>query len=762
VLSNRLVMALGLAGLVSPLSTVAWAAPASGEVRAEIAGVESTVDEVATEARTLELEVAPSHARLSPSAALQRYQDAVYLYLIGEHAEAAESFFALVMTDALENSGLETDAEWYLAESLFEMGSAEIAEATYRRMSAVPGHPFREDSVRRLLEIYTRDEDSARFDALYQTEILRGDVQPSDLILYAVGKAFYIKEDWAKAKSYMMEIGLDSAYFGRARYFLGAMFVAQGGDVALRESIPYFQEIVALEASNLVDRQVQDLALLALARVYYEFGEFQQAVESYTDVGSETGFLDEKLHELVWANIKQGEYDRALDAVDIFLLAFPEHHYASDLQLVRGHLLYRDASYEEALAAYRLVVDDYAPVRDRFGRLAEATDDSSAYFDEVRELDRDDLYAPRNDDELPAYAVARMLADGSFRRALSIYDELALQEQALSESETLVEQLQAALGGGDAVVDLVGLRRRVAGARTRGLAARIDLLEAEASWLEAAGDGAGAVAGLRERLQTLSRDNDRAADRFERVALDAEVAWRLVGQAEEGLANVQDDLDALSSRMEDGADELSQAELDAATTEVGRLEQSLTALRLQRDDGRAAMDAADNEVDSLHEISLRAGTLWQYFQAARGPAGIDTSTDPTGARVDALHLTIDQALSRLDRVSGMLGDAKDTERFRIHETVIGEAAAVLAQRADLGQTTDDAARVASVLVRDNFRRLQAQFAESVLGADMGIVNVHWSQWVAADREHKRLASERSAVVAELERRFAFLQQKLSQ
>ena len=84
------------------------------------------------------------------------------------------------------------------------------------------------------------------------------------------------------------------------------------------------------------------------------------------------------------------------------------------------------------------------------------------------------------------------------------------------------------------------------------------------------------------------------------------------------------------------------------------------------------------------------------------------------------------------------------------------------QRRDLGTTSGDAELIAAALVRENFRRLTEVFGESVLGADQGLVNVAWSQWVEVTDERDRVTGERNSVIRDLERRFQFLSQKMSQ
>ena len=87
----------------------------------------------------------------------------MYLFLVGDYAMAAEGFFSLVTLAALTDAGLHRDAEWYLAESLFQMGNSSTAEARYLVIAQDDTHPFRDDAVRRLLELYALTGQTEQF-----------------------------------------------------------------------------------------------------------------------------------------------------------------------------------------------------------------------------------------------------------------------------------------------------------------------------------------------------------------------------------------------------------------------------------------------------------------------------------------------------------------------------------------------------------------------------------------------------------------------
>jgi tetratricopeptide (TPR) repeat protein len=762
-LDHHLVASLGVA-------LALWFAPggayaAEDAIQQDVERIESVVDDIDRRSRMLEQQVAPGRGSLRASQAINRYQDAVYHHLIGEYETAAEEFFAIVTTNALVEAGLHWDAEWYLAESLFLMDAEEIAEGTFERISRNAEHPFRTDAVRRLLEIYASDADPSKFDALYEREILRGGVEPSDVILYSVAKAFVTKGDLAKAKDYFNTLEVGSDYYTRARYFLGALLVDKRDPESLSAATPYFQEIVDTPYATEDQRRVYDLALLALARIFYEAGDFDRATLSYDKVGGDSEFFDDKLHELVWTFIKQGANDKAIVSIDTFLLDFPEHALAAELQLVRGHLHYAEEEYDQALETYELVVDEYTPVSRRFGELARSSEDTTGWFEEVLELDQSDLYAPRGEDELPAYAISMMLADPDFSGALELYRELQQQETAVAVSESLIGELEDALGDPVSEDTVASMRMDALQAQTEALGERITLLEVESVWLEDAGGGliSAELSGFERRRQELLTKQQRLVASVTSGRREVQGAGGAAAAMEDRKAALSDELAAAQERMQTAAAANDTAELMAVAGDIARIESKLRDLESTVQTPEAIVAGVERGLSAdIATLELEVAGLWQDYQRLRTPAGIDADMDPLGARIDSVHLLADQVLVRLRAVQTQMGDMGNTELARIRDTFAEEVVNVRGERRDLTNIDEEAGDLAERLVRANFLRLEDLFEESVLGADMGMVNVHWSQWVETGERREQLVAERSDLVRELEQRFAYLRQKLNQ
>ena len=70
--------------------------------------------------------------------------------------------------------------------------------------------------------------------------------------------------------------------------------------------------------------------------------------------------------------------------------------------------------------------------------------------------------------------------------------------------------------------------------------------------------------------------------------------------------------------------------------------------------------------------------------------------------------------------------------------------------------------VSLALTRDGFGRLEDFFAESVLNADMGIVDVYWSQKLEVADEIVRIKEEKDALLTDLQTRFKLIRQKIGE
>lgn len=485
---------LALALAWSPVVSAQDLTAQLGQLSKDVQGAEENITRLRTDL------TGRQGALIGPLEATRRFQEATFQMWMKNYDTAAKEFFILLESGALEGTPEYRDSQWHLAECLFGLGSYVLAEEVYRTMiDAGPQHPFFAGSVRRMLEIYGITGDAEAFSDLYNRFILSNKVAPSSAIQYTLAKSFYRQKQYPRAKSQLSEIPPGDEYYTRARYYLGTILVVEGDYTS---AIEEYRLVAAVVPETPEDRKVVDLANLALGRLYYEKGDFIASLTYYEKIRNSSDFFPDALYEMVWTSIKTEDYRQALQSVETFLLAFPEHQYTAQLKLLQGNLYMKEKRYEEALASYEEVAGEYTPV---LSSIQGITRDPVAPKDWFRSLaatpDIERFYT----EDLPLYAVRLLASDPEVDRALDLYREAERQQAEVRESEALITEIEAALAAGS------GGSVSRSGAELSGLDFSVvqlqaQLLAAEEAWLRAT-----APESTQQKLDTLRAERELKA-----------------------------------------------------------------------------------------------------------------------------------------------------------------------------------------------------------------------------------------------------------
>ncbi len=601
-------------------------APAVG-----LAMTETRVLATVQDAKDLETANQPGRGVISPKVAVSRFEESLYRFMVKDYEDAAEGFFILVTTEALVNADLDKDAEWYLAESLQGMGNGTSAEGWYHQIADDRTHPFRDDAVRRLLELYATTGRTDEFRAYYEATIARGEVQTSDPITYSLAKAFYHQKDYVRAKSALQEIAPESLFYSRARYWMGTIAVIEGN---YDEALTNFDAVAAMSVNGPADRDIYDLSLLAGARIALERRSYDDASARYAKIGGDSKYLADKLYEETWAFITHKEDLRkkfqdpeskltdeekaalqdqeaslrqaAQRGVDIFLLAFPEHPYTPQLKLLAGHLQQHAQDWDGALQTYEKVIAEYRPVRERFELLAQDSAAAGRYLDPLLEYQKTGYF----ETDLPPYALAMLVEDHDIQTAATMKGTIERQRANVASSEVLIDQITTAINRPEG---LQIHRRRIAevdGVSDSTLFMQLDLLAEEQRLvapvvakvelaalnkrllkLQDQAYGGARGEALERDLKTLIEDQARLrpTDASYRPALEKYTAWhRELATHRVELASVRQNL-----KETEGDDVLKVRE--RVTFETSEVDEQRTDLSLTGDQADAVMTGMTRE-----------------------------------------------------------------------------------------------------------------------------------------------------------------------
>lgn len=773
-ISSRLGGRGGPAALLLSL-LVSGSARAATSPSEDLEGTAQKVGKLESDVSKLAADFTRQRGLIGPEEAKSRYSAALYRFMVGQYDASANGFFALVESGALTDDALRQDSEWYLAESLFELDNYVIAASAYDKIvDQGPRHPFFADAVRREIEVQGILGNTDRFNDLYRRYISSGNVAATDQVKYTVAKGFWRQGQSAQAKSLLSDLG-QGPWLTRARYLQGTI-LAQEGDYAA--AVQQFQQILGVPALTAEDREVLELARLALGRVYYEMGDYVQATSYYDLIPPTSKYFADKLYELVWTFIKQQKWSAAQDQIDIFLVAFPDHRYAVQLKLVGGHLAMKQNRYEDAQRTYQAVVDQFSPVQARIKEIEANREEAGEYFTRLAEARALDM----GFDVLPEYAVEMLLNDEGVARSLDVRHELDREAADLQYSQAVVEELESVImGGSESIGTFSKGRHDLESARDEGLRLQGRIIESEIQFLRQKGSS-----DLVASLDAVERDWREARDSANQMQSDETSAEDAYGVYDAQVREVQSTAFRLAetvasltvqstatrrflkeneSRM--SADDVRQvraaleridADLLTAGQALDRIGSAATRRRIL-----APMVPGADQDDRSSATQLRSSyrAIQSRLDGLRGRA--------SGGDASSFFGKADDLWDRIGKVDqqaqGVLSNLSIAERREVEQLKIRlatETADLARSASELSEARIGADALAADAARHGFDSLEKAFSDTVLQADMGIVDVYWLQQTLVSEEITRVQTERANRENELEARFETIRQKLQE
>ena len=299
------------------------------------------------------------------------------------------------------------------------------------------------------------------------------------------------------------------------------------------------------------------------------------------------------------------------------------------------------------------------------------------------------------------------------------------------------------------------------------------LLEAEEEWLFQNTSGAAkrAVEDLSEQRADLMLQSNKAGTLVENAegrlkAYEAE-ALRVRGETTVALGELrqrQVDLKDLKRQLQDlGPEDPRRGEVEsemrAVEEEMLSTQRRLEAIKLEmsRDEVIGVVEKAEKEKDSM--VAAGVEKLRAKYRDARKNASGDAGEI---RRVDQLFQNLEDCNGALRSSMKRLRAMEQAELGRIRARFELEEQEVASQRSELARTLVKAEKVSVSLTRAGFRRLEDFFGDSVMRADMGLVDVAWAKKMDIADEKRRVSKDKSELLNDLGRRFDLIKQKLRQ
>lgn len=775
VAQRRIALRLGTA--LRLVAALVVAAPATAALAQDVTGLSRQLVEVEADAEQLLRQPVRRGPRRSATFVEERLTDGELFYRLQDYVRAS-----IILSDIIENypnHRAYPDALFLLSESLFRAGDYFGARHRFRQLiqhsEESAYRPFTQRALGRLIEIaiHTQDFDGVEDYFIILSRLPPGEVEATTTYYrakYLYSRAVPPEEAVTEAAigdraelptvdASLLEqarrafegVAAGSPYYLQARYFVGVIYTL--GE-RYPQAIEAFRRVLGGSAESEDERQVLELARLALGRLYYETADLEQAIQAYQSLPRTSANFHVALYELAWVYIRMGDSLRAERALEVLSVAAPESRFIPDGKLLRANLLLRNGRYEASQQVFREVAREFGPVRRELDQMIAARPDPPAYF---RALVRENMENFDANAFLPPLAQRWTSSSRDVDRALEVLGDLSQARRLVRETDQTIRRLQAALEQPNRVAVFPDLRRRAeraAGIRNRLARVRRGVMRSfEAQRPSVDAD----LADLRRRRHALERSmGDMPGTEEEFEAFDGEMLTRY-RRLERETRRLEVELQGIEARVvatdryltdtEEGRDP---SGVEAVRRELAGHRSSVLAFREQLENTRIALEASRLQVgpgDARHQRHRRL----RQEQAALARQEVERLGG--GSNLASLVVRIDQLESRLDEHDQEI-ERVVVERTRsMQNELASEGVRVRGYQAALQALEQDTEDVVGGVTYDNYRRVQNRFYNLVLRADVGRVDVAWGRREEHRQRVEMLTRERAREMRALDDEF---------
>jgi tetratricopeptide (TPR) repeat protein len=673
-----------------------------------------------------------------PDAADRRVLDAQVQLSVKNYEEAAT--IALDVVEKYPNSRAYDDAVVLLGEALFQAHdyySARhyLVEAIAKKTGSKP----EQQALQRLVEIALRTGDYENVDSYLERLQNLPAAQMEPTVPYVRAKYFYFRSRLDDAEQAFAAIPQTNPYYFQARYFLATIKVKRGDLAAASTG---YDNLLKMQPPDEAAKDIQDLARLAIARIYYERSQFDKAIEVYLAVPRQSKYWSEALREQAWTYIKAKDWQRAYRSVNLLLLYDPDTADAPDLRLLEGNLELRMNNFYLASDEFSKVRDEFEPIHRQLQQVIVKSQTDPAYFDSLvgKSLDKFDISV-----FVPPTAAKWVKAEPDVARMITLASDVGEMQRDLSDSEKLVDRIQHVMEG----TGRTGIFPDLAAARTKSVEA-MNLVVATREKF---------VNKLRAILDpVLTPAEKHKLDELEVLRDGYTRQMSELPTTDEGIAHHEQTMKGRFSELDKEVSEIN-VEIQALEAQLVALEQyyrvSRSEQKIRPEDLEGPVRDMRNEIEGLrtmhdklreqiadasHDASA-AGSTGQAEREAAGKLSAVLAQELEIERQAAVRLNaadqtqvarMNDVLSRCDAIQAQLEtfdkrvDGQVTTRLAtVSKYLAAEKEELAVAGTKLGAVLDESKTLGGGLAQAMFTKVADKFYDLVVRSDVGIIDVSW-------------------------------------
>lgn len=728
----------------------------------------------------------------------RRLIDAQVAFGVGNFDNAALLLYDYV---AQPTRGRDFDtALYYLAESLFQKNDRIGARASFAQLvkDVGPSSKYYQQSLERLIELSLVLGDPDGVEGwLADLDRVPGDKRrPS--VPYVRGKYAFATGAHDEAVTWFQQVPATSEYGFQAQYYLGTAYVAKQD---LGKATQAMNALLEREPKTDDDRRVQELAQLALGRLFYERDQPTKAIDTYLLIDRKSDLFADALYEVAWVYVKAKQFDKALRALELLALADPTSQKLPTVRILEGNLRVRKAQsihektvlgldtgaasgteeYTKATSIFETTHATYLPPHDELAKIIEANEDPQVFLAQITGRSSQTF---QTNATMPEIAAAWIRDEPDVGRVMTIETDLGSIQDEIVEAERTIERLDAALSAPNRVnvfpslatkrgrsteilEDVLRIRERLADEELA--LARRRVASAQLATTDRAVAARKALTG---KLAALPDADVAYGKRVERARAEYDELERSTAEVQVAIDTTQATVVAIDKFLKESPIPTGAAEKTAWENQKLEAQKVITELNLEIDQMHAELEAVRREITlgrdeagTGDDVAVQARALRQELRGAlaaehgavggllRGTSGADRQR---ADRLADLIRRADLVIGTLDGVNTTIDEIVELALTEVRESVAHEKAELASYRREFLLYEAESRALGGTVLGNAFRDVKSRFYDVLVRTDVGVVDVNWSQKEEADDDLQRLNLDKSREIKQLKDEFADL------
>jgi len=304
----------------------------------------------------------------------------------GKHYKASLMYWEVLQAEDETAKALASQAHYELGRTLYQLGFHQSALSEFNKILNVgPASEFFMPTLQWLVliarELPGDPERATRvynnYGSMFPQQIDQALVADVGLLM---GRAAYERGDLDNAIFFLGHVDESSELYPKARFIEGVTFVRKfEGQQALESFKDILRYVDQKAQPTREDQRVQELAIAALARVFYQVGhnlwvqdQRQKAVKSWNtaikyyatfDQGS-THWLD-SLFEASWTYYRVDNFNKALGLLHTLNSPFFNDEYYPEAMLLQAQIYYTNCHFDRVMYILEEFKEVYPPLKKR-------------------------------------------------------------------------------------------------------------------------------------------------------------------------------------------------------------------------------------------------------------------------------------------------------------------------------------------------------------------------------------------------------------